>query len=98
MTIIKTFDTEENKNKFPKKYIILSILGLFMLTIIEIWASNTAVAFGESFEKLSLSEKNLKMENQILKNEIAKKTSLSNIASRSAELGFSVSQSIQYIR
>ena len=98
MTIIKTFETEEQKNKFPKKYIVLTIVGLFMLTIIEIWASNTAVAYGEKFEKLSNQEKNLKMENQILKNEIAKKTSLSTIASESAELGFSTSLNIQYIR
>src|SRR5690349_20954290 len=98
MTIIKTFDTEEVKNKFPRRYIVLTVLGLFILTIIEIWASNTAVSYGEKFEKLSLSEKNLKMENQILRNEIAKRTSLSTIASESAQLGFSEQQSIQYIR
>lgn len=98
MTIIKTFDTEEKKNKFPKKYVILTIFGLFVLTLIEIWASNIAVAYGEKFEKLSSKEKNLKMENQLLKNEIASKTSLSAVASKSAELGFSVAASIQYIR
>lgn len=98
MTIIKKFEPEEYKKKFPKKYFYLSALGLFMLVIVEIWASNGAVAFGEKFEKLSNLERNLKMENQILRNEIAKKTSLSTIASKSAELGFSSEQSIQYIR
>ena len=98
MTIIKTFDTEEVKSKFPKKYLGLALMGLISLTLIEIWASNTVVAFGEKFDKLTETEKNLKMENQILENEIAKNSSLSSIASKSAALGFSPNQSIQYIR
>lgn len=98
MTIIKTFETEDTKRRFSKKYVILAIVGLITLTIVEIWASNTVVAFGEKFDKLTVLEKNLKMENQILENEIAKNSSLSSIASKSAALGFSPNQSIQYIR
>lgn len=98
MTIIKTFDTEENQNKFPKKYIVLTFIGMLTLILIEIWVSNTAITYGEKYEKLSDLEKNLKMENQILENEIAKDSSLKAIASKGAELGFSPSSSIQYIR
>lgn len=98
MTIIKTFEPEEQKNKFPKKYIVLIVLTLFVLTVIEIWASNTVVTYGEKFEKLSALEKALNLENQILQNEIAKYTSLNSVASKSAELGFSKIESIQYIR
>lgn len=98
MTIIKTFEPEEQKNKFPKKYIVLIVLILFVLTVIEIWASNTVVTYGEKFEKLSALEKALNLENQILQNEIARYTSLNSIASKSAELGFSRIESIQYIR
>lgn len=98
MTIIKTFDTEEVKSKFPKKYLGLVLLGLISLTLIEIWASNTVVAFGEKLDKLTEAEKNLKLENQILENEIAQNSSLANIASKAATLGFSSAQSIQYIR
>ncbi len=98
MTIIKKFDPEENQKKFSKKYIILTALSLFTLTLIEIWVSNTMIAYGEKFEKLSALENNLKMENQVLENEIAKNAALVNIASKSAQLGFSSSQSILYIR
>jgi hypothetical protein len=98
MTIIKKFEPAEKKNKFPKKYIILATISLLFLTLIEIWASNTVVAFGEKYEKLSTIEKNLKIENLILENEIASNSSLKTIASKSAELGFSKLQSIQYIR
>lgn len=98
MTIIKKFEPEEQKKKFPKKIIGLSLGMLIILTLIEIWVSNTVVVYGEKFEKLASLEKNLLMENQILENEIAKDSSLNNISSKSAQLGFSTLQSIQYIR
>lgn len=96
MTIIKTFEAEE-KNKFPK-LILPVIFGLTILTLMQIWVSNTVVAFGEKYEKLFDLEKNLKMENQILEMEIAKASSLNTIASKSAELGLTQSPNIQYIR
>ena len=98
MTIIKTFDTEESKSKFPRSYIIIVVATLFTLAVIEIWASNTVIDYGGKYEKLFTLEKSLKMENQILENEVARNASLNVIASKSAELGFSAVQSIQYIR
>lgn len=98
MTIIKTFETEETNRKLPKLYIILAVIGLSLLLFTEIWINNTMVVYGERFAKLTGAEKNLRMENQILENEIAKRSSLINIASESAKLGFSAQQSILYIR
>ena len=43
-------------------------------------------------------EKKIKMENQIIENEIADSSSLKTIASRSAELGFTAKVSVEYIR
>lgn len=97
MTIVKTFDTQETK-KFPRKYIILTLICLVTLVLVEIWASNTAIAYGEKYEELSVLEKKLKIQNQILENEIATNSSLKMIATKSAQLGFSNHQSIQYIR
>ena len=98
MTIIKKFEPEEQKSKYPKKYIYLAIFTLFILVLTEIWASNTVVTYGGKFESLSRVSKILLVENQILENKIAKDTSLISIASKSATLGFSKSESIQYIR
>lgn len=98
MTIISKFDTEEPKKGFPKKYIIFGGVILFVLMVVEIWASNNVVTYGEQFDKLSLLSKKINLENQILENEIAGKESLSHIASQSSELGFSEPESIQYIR
>lgn len=98
MTIIKKFDTSETKKTFGKKYI--SVIGacLFLLMLGQIWASNNMVTYGEKLEKLSNLQKALSLENELLENQIAKQMSLSNIASKSAELGFSEPESIQYIR
>lgn len=98
MTIIKKFDPVDQRKKFPRTYIVLAIGGLITLILIEIWVSNTSVAYGEKLEQLSAATKNLKMENAILENEIAKSASLTNIAAKSAQLGFSSDWSIQYIR
>ncbi len=98
MTIIKKFEPDEIQKKIPKKYFVLGICGLFMLSLVLIWTNNTVISYGEKYEKLESLEKSLKMENQILKNEIAKNVSLRAIASKSSELGFSQTSSIQYIR
>ena len=98
MTIIKKFEPEQPKKVFSKKYISLVAIFLFALTLVEIWTNNTVVIYGEKFEKLSTISKQLNLENQILENEIAKNTSLNSIASKSAQLGFSTPESIQYNR
>ena len=98
MTIIKKFEPEEIKSKFPKKYGVLVVLLLLILTVIEIWVSNTVITYGDKFESLSKLSKSIQMENLILENQIASSNSLLSIASKSAALGFSKTESIQYIR
>lgn len=97
MTIIKKFEPEE-KRKFSKKYVAFIGFGLIFLIVLEIWVQNNLVLYGERFEKMSKLERMLKMENQILENEVAKIGSLQNLASKSAELGFLKPEKIQYIR
>ncbi|MBU0999912.1 hypothetical protein KKE78_00750 [Patescibacteria group bacterium] len=98
MTIIEKFEPDKQKNGFSKKYACLVAAGLFILIVVEIWASNNVVEYGGKLEKLSLLSKRLNTENQLLKNEIASSESLNFVASKSAELGFSPPESIQYIR
>lgn len=94
MTIVR----QQDSKKPQKKYLILLGLLLTILAVFEIWANNTVVTYGERFENLYKLQKALQMENQILENDIAKLTSLSKIASRSASLGFSAPEEIEYIR
>ncbi|MBU1032069.1 hypothetical protein KKE03_04100 [Patescibacteria group bacterium] len=98
MTIIQKFEPEESNKGFPKKYIGLALSGIFILMLVEIWVSNNIVTYGDKLKKLSDLTITLNTENQMLENEIAKNKSLQNISSKSAELGFSAPESIQYIR
>lgn len=98
MTIIKKFEPVQQKKIFSKKYIILAIFTISVLTVAQIWANNTLIIYGEKFEKLHLLKQTLSLENQILENEIARQASLISVASKSASLGFSKLESIQYIR
>ncbi|MBI2019894.1 hypothetical protein HYS94_00530 [Candidatus Daviesbacteria bacterium] len=100
MTIIKKFDPDkkDTRQKFPKKYVVLGGITLFILILIEIWVSNTMVSFGEKLVSINNLKNTIKLENQILQNEIAKYSSLTNVATESSKLGFSKPESIQYIR
>lgn len=98
MTIIKTFDTVEFNNKFSKKYAVLVAAGLLILILAEIWANNNVVTYGGELERMSALTKTISLENQILENEVAVRGALRNVVSKSAELGFSEPESIQYIR
>lgn len=97
MTIIKKFEPIQEKSSLPKKYLLFASFLLLSLAIVEIWASNTLVTYGGKLESLSVLSKGLEMENKILENDIAKSSSLAGIASKSAQLGFSKVESIQYI-
>lgn len=100
MTIIQKFEVEPKKgmNRFNKKYIGFAVVILLILTIAEIWVSNSVAADGDKLEKISETQRSLYFQNQQLQNEIAKNRSLSYVASKSAELGFSTPESIEYIR
>lgn len=97
MTIIKKFQPEDKKSFFSKKYVIFASIFIFFLAVLEIWASNTLVTYGDKLESLLRISKSVDLENKILENEIAKNSSLTGIASKSASLGFSKAESIQYI-
>lgn len=96
MTITKKIELEE-KTPLPKKTIFAISLALFVLVVLQVWANNTLVTYGEEFEKIRKLEKSLKLENQILENKIAKISSLENIATASSTLGLEVAKSIQYL-
>lgn len=98
MTIIKKFEPIKKESGFSKKYIIIAAFCIICLVVLEIWVQNSLVLYGEKFEKISNLQDILKLENQILENEIARQSSLSKLASKSAELGFSRLEKIQYIR
>lgn len=101
MTIIKKLELEKKKQSqiIPSKGIIfLASFFISSLIVAEIWVSHTIVSLGEDFKDIENLQKSISSENLLLQNEIAKHSSLINVASKSASLGFSPTKKVQYIR
>lgn len=100
MTIIKKFDPEKfEQTQFSKKrYVVLISILVLTLVIIEIWITHNLAKFSDKFDDIARLEESLRLENQILKNKLAQKSSILNISSQSAASGFSKPTNIEYIR
>ncbi len=96
MTIIKTFEQPEKKSH-SKKYIGLCLISLTFLIVLQVWANNTLAIYGDKFDSVSRLQQSIMLENQLLQNQIAEYSSLSNIASKSATLGLSKPKNVQYL-
>ncbi len=99
MTIIKKFEVvDQPKRKISKKIYIPLGICLTALIVMEIWINNMMISYSDKLQNISTLERALKMENQILENQVARYSSLYNLATESAKLGFSWGEKIQYIR
>src|SRR5579862_8539412 len=81
----------------PRKLIYLFIGIFFLVIILEIWTVNRLSTYGEQINKIEQLSSDLQLQNDILKDDIAKKSSLSVIAQKASQLGFAVSDKPQYI-
>lgn len=81
-----------------KKYIYLACLGLLLLGVLEIWINNTLVTFGAKYEKITMLQEELMLENQLLEEDLAIELSLVNIATKSVGLGFLKPKDVKYLR
>ena len=80
-----------------KKPIILSVFVLVVLALLQIWANNILVSYGEKFDGIGRLEQSLQLENQILENKVAKFSSLDSIATASSALGLMPTKDVQYL-
>lgn len=79
-------------------------IGLFLslilipVIILEIWSLNRLSTYGEQISSLENTKSALKLENQILQNEIARKSSLRLMESASKLYGFKNVSKIEYLK
>ena len=73
--------------------VVLFLVGV----VLEIWTTNRLATYGEQTAKFEESKFRLQLENQILTNEIAQKSSLLELEKQSAKLGLSRIQKIEYL-
>lgn len=84
------------KIKDWRKYLIVGFGTILILSIIEIWASNTTASLGEKLVQIDKLQQEISWENLRLENDLASRSSLDYIASASANLGFYKAKTIQY--
>ncbi len=79
---------------------ILLRVGIFclgFLLLLQIWVTHSLISQGANLKKMGDLQNSLTEENLMLENAIASASAYLSIASRSAELGFSVPKAVQYI-
>lgn len=88
------------KGHFKRRssYVVSGILLFLSLTILEIWLVNRLASFGQRMHQLMLAQARLELENQLLENQLASKTSLNYLSLRSEQLGFVRGKDIQYLK
>ncbi len=78
--------------------VIPMIVGVILLVVTEIWATNRLATYGLEISGLQQSKTAIILENQLLENEIAQKSSLLNIETSSKDLGFGKISNLEYIK
>jgi hypothetical protein len=66
--------------------------------LFEIWTLNRLATFGDQIAKFEQASLDLKLENQILENEIAMRSAFQAVNSESSQLGFKRISQIDFIR
>lgn len=83
---------------FRKKVLVVLFLVVVVLIVIEIWAVNRLSDFGGKIAKIEQTKQALKLENQVLENQIAQSQSLSKIQEEAKKIGLDKIKNIKFIR
>lgn len=94
MTILKKFETD---SILRKKIIILPVVIILLVSVLEIWVVNRLATYGDQISQLQQREASLRMENELLENEIAEKSSLNQVDKASKSLGFEKVKNFEYV-
>lgn len=93
---------EEERYLLPKalKRRVLTALVIILLfvVVLEVWATNALVTYGDKVTKMESSIRQLKVENQVLENRVAQKASLNKLKNHAVQLGFEKIKGIDYIQ
>lgn len=82
-----------------KGRLVIAGVGLFLVLLVaDIWSLNRLATLGEQINKFEAASSELRLENQIMQNKIAKLTSLDEIEHRSLLLGFRSIKTIETLK
>ncbi len=86
-----------NFQRFNRKIVFFSLFLILPFVILEIWSINRLATLGVEINKMDVTASSLKLENQVLENAIAKKSSLATIEKNAAALGFQKNRNVQKV-
>lgn len=92
--MLKTFDARI----WSRKLVIAAIALVLPFVLLEIWSINRLVTLGVQISTLENTKAALRLENQVLENEIAQKSSLATIESKAKLLGFDKINHLQVVQ
>lgn len=87
----------EHNSWTRKKIIVFLLLIITVVVVLEIWAVNRLANFGTEINKLDRIKAELKIENQVLKNQISTNSSLSDAQKYATVLGFEKTKKIEHL-
>lgn len=74
------------------------MLIVIPVIVLEIWSLNRLSTYGEQISSLEKTKASLKLDNQILENEIAQKSSLRIMENISKSYGFKNISKVEYVK
>src|SRR5579871_5410004 len=80
-----------------RKIILLTIIIFLVVALIEIWAVNRLSTYGEKLSAIEQQKQELTLENQTLQDEIATRSSLSEVQKYATAFGFSDKTTVSYL-
>lgn len=97
--VLKDHRSRFERFSFLKKKIPFLILLAFLIGVVtEVWAANRLSTYGEQIAKITQETQQLTLENQLLENEIAQKSSFNQVEKHAKILGFEEIQHVQYLQ
>lgn len=83
---------------YKKRIIAILVIALVPLIVLAIWATNRLATYGEQINQLEKTKRALTLENEVLANKIAEKSSLSKTEQQSLNLGFEKIKNVESIQ
>lgn len=90
---------QEEGNRPKRKITRIIRLGgvvFIVVLVLEIWMANRLSTYGSKIEETKGAQSKLELENQILENEVARKSSLLSLEPKAASIGFNAVKNPQY--
>lgn len=97
MRKLKLEEEQSSKNRILRGIKAGAIIFLVVF-FLEIWMVTRLSTYGHKIQELKVAKANLELENQIIENQIAEKSSLISLEEKAEAYGFSNIKNLEYVK